>query len=63
MNGNELVAHIRNDSNQRDVPVIMVTTEHDPQKLMEVYQLGVSAVCNKSFDPALVRNIVIQLFA
>ena len=63
MNGNELVAHIRSDSNQRDVPVIMVTTEHDPQKLMEVYQLGVSAVCNKSFDPALVRNIVIQLFA
>ena len=63
MNGNELLAHIRNDSDQRDVPVIMVTTEHDPQKLMEVYQLGVSAVCNKSFDPALVRNIVIQLFA
>ncbi|MEO1997505.1 MAG: response regulator [Planctomycetaceae bacterium] len=63
MNGNELVAHIRSARNQRDVPVIMVTTEHDPQKLMEVYQLGVSAVCNKSFDPALVRNIVIQLFA
>ena len=63
MNGNELVAHIRKESNQREVPIIMVTTEHDPNKLMEVYQLGVSAVCNKSFDPALVRNIVIQLFA
>ena len=44
------------------VPVVMVTTEYDPQKLADVYQLGVSAICNKSFDPELVRNIVQRLF-
>ena len=46
-----------------EVPIVMVTTEFDPKKLAEIYQLGVSAICNKSFERELVRNIVIQLFA
>ena len=61
--GWKLISHIRQDSSQRDVPIIMVTTEFDPQKLAAIYQLGVSAICNKSFERELVRNIVIQLFA
>ena len=63
MDGRELIAHIRQVSTQRDVPIVMVTTEFNPQLLAPVYQLGVSAVCNKSFERELVRNIVIQLFA
>lgn len=62
MNGNELVSYIRKTSSQPDVPIIMVTTEFDPGKLGEVYALGVSAICNKSFEPDLVRNIVLRLF-
>jgi serine/threonine protein kinase len=62
MDGDELIRHIRNESDQPAVPVVMVTTEYDPAKLAEVYQLGVSAICNKSFDPQLVRNIMIRLF-
>ncbi len=63
MDGRMLISHIRQQSTQRDVPVVMVTTEFDPQKLAPIYQLGVSAICNKSFERDLVRNIVIQLFA
>ena len=63
MDGRKLITHIRQQSSQREVPVIMVTTEFDPQKLAAIYQLGVSAICNKSFDRDLVRNIIIQLFA
>lgn len=63
MDGRELITHIRQLSSQRDVPIIMVTTEFDPQMLAPIYQLGVSAICNKSFERDLVRNIVIQLFA
>ena len=62
MNGYELVAWIRKESSQPHVPIVMCTTEYDPSKLGEVYQLGVSAICNKSFDEELVRNIVIRLF-
>ena len=44
------------------LPIVMVTTEYDPLKLGEVYKLGASAICHKSFDPHLVRNIVMRLF-
>ena len=62
MDGRQLVAHIRQQSSQRAVPIVMVTTEFDPTKLEDVYRLGVSAICNKSFDPQLVRNVVLRLF-
>jgi serine/threonine protein kinase len=62
MNGRDLVEWIRNESDQPDIPVVMVTTEFDPVKLGEVYQLGVSAICSKSFEIEQVRNIVIRLF-
>jgi CheY-like chemotaxis protein len=63
MDGRELISFIRGRSTQKDVPIIMVTTEFDPKKLAAIYQLGVSAISNKSFDREMVRNIVIQLFA
>lgn len=62
VNGRDLIDWIRNESNQPEMPVIMVTTEFDPMKLAEIYQLGVSAICGKSFDREQVRNIVIRLF-
>lgn len=62
VNGRDLIEWIRHESSQPEIPVIMVTTEFDPIKLAEVYQLGVSAICGKSFDREQVRNIVIRLF-
>ena len=62
MDGLQFVDWIRSQSAQREIPVIMVTTEFDPTKLAQVYQLGVSAICGKSFEPDQVRNIVIRLF-
>jgi serine/threonine protein kinase len=62
MDGKELVRVIRQSSSRPNVPIVMVTTEYDPLKLGEVYKLGASAICHKSFDPHLVRNIVMRLF-
>ena len=62
VNGRDLIDWIRNESSQPDVPVMMATTEFDPMKLAEIYQLGVSAICGNSFDREQVRNIVIRLF-
>ena len=60
--GHDLLAYLRRQSSQPDVPVVMVTTELDPAKLGAVYQLGVSAVCNKTFEPAMVKNILTRIF-
>lgn len=63
MNGRDFVAWIRQNSRQKDIPVVMVTTEYEPAKLAEIYELGVSAICAKSFDMESVRNIIFRLFA
>jgi serine/threonine protein kinase len=62
MDGEQFVSWIRTESSQREIPVVMVTTEFDPTKLAQVYQLGVSAICGKSFEADQVRNIVVRLF-
>jgi serine/threonine protein kinase len=62
VDGRDLIDWIRNESDQPDIPVIMVTTEFDPLKLAEIYQLGVSAICGKAFEREQVRNIIIRLF-
>ena len=58
MDGCALLEHIRDRSNQRSVPVLMVTTEGDINKLAAVEQAGVSAICDKPFEPALVKRLI-----
>lgn len=61
MDGLELVAHIRNASNQRSVPVIMVTSEDQGERLAAVHEAGVDAVCDKPFELEQVRQLIQQL--
>jgi CheY-like chemotaxis protein len=61
MDGRGLVAFLKQDPSTAAIPIIMVTTEEDPAKLQEVRQLGVAAVCEKSFPPEVVRGILGRL--
>jgi serine/threonine protein kinase/CheY-like chemotaxis protein len=61
MDGANLVAHLKRNPATAAVPLIMVTTEKDPAKLEAVRQLGVAAVCDKSFQEETVRNIIERL--
>ena len=36
----------------------MVTTEGDVSKLAAVEQAGVSAICDKPFEPSLVKRLI-----
>lgn len=58
MDGLELVDQIRNASNQSSIPVLMVTSETDQNRLAAVQQAGVSAICDKPFEPATVRQLI-----
>ena len=61
LDGQGLIDFIRRRSSTPSVPVILVTTETDPGKLEAVRQLGVSAICDKSFKPEVVRGVMAQL--
>ncbi len=61
LDGRGLVEFIRRHSPTPSVPVIVVTTETDPGKLDALRQLGVSAICAKSFPPDVVRGVLERL--
>ena len=58
MDGKALVEFVRNRSNQRSVPVLMVTSEGDQGMLSAVEQAGVSAICDKPFESNTVRAMI-----
>ena len=58
MDGKELLDHIRHASAQASLPVLMVTSEANENRLAAVQQMGVSAICDKPFKPDMVRNLV-----
>ncbi|MCP4287964.1 MAG: hypothetical protein GY792_26595 [Gammaproteobacteria bacterium] len=58
-----LLLDIRKDSPQASMPVLMVTSEDDNQRLAAVQKAGVSAVCDKPFQPDSIRQLVQNLLS
>ncbi len=62
MDGKELTKYVREHSHQRSIPILMVTSEANHSHLAGVKQSGISAVCDKPFEPhevkSLIRNIL-----
>lgn len=58
MDGKALLEHIRNNSNQRSIPVLMVTSEGNMGNLAAVEQSGVSGICDKPFEADTVRAMI-----
>lgn len=58
LDGHQLLRFIRTESNQPEVPVLMITTEGDEGKLAAIQQEGVSAIVDKPFDVNTVKNMI-----
>lgn len=58
MNGDELIEHIRTKSNQSSIPILMVSSISDENRIANVQKSGVSAICNKPFDVNTVKQIL-----
>lgn len=63
MDGRELIDQLRHGSAHASIPVLMVTSESNENRLAAVQQSGVSAICDKPFEPATVRSLVRQMVA
>lgn len=61
MDGCGLVGYLKQNPATASIPIIMVTTEQDIGKLAAVRQLGVAAICDKSFPVDVVRRIIDQV--
>lgn len=60
MDGRALIEHIRQQSWQSTVPILMVTSESDMSRLAAVEQAGVSAICDKPFEPRMIKALIEQ---
>lgn len=58
MDGKELLDYIRQKSWQNSVPVLMVTSTTDVGRLAAVEDAGVSGICDKPFEPQMVRALL-----
>jgi len=61
MDGLELTNTIRSESNQKSIPILMLTSEQNESRLAAVKKAGVSAILDKPFEPASIRKLISQL--
>ncbi len=61
MDGGELVDQIRHASSQSSIPILMVTSEADESRLAAVQKAGVSAICDKPFEPGSVKALLSRI--
>ncbi len=63
MDGREFVEYVRTRSWQRTVPILMVTSESDRSRLAAVEEAGVSGICDKPFEPSMLRSLLGRMLA
>ncbi|MBY4676297.1 response regulator [Marinobacterium sp. CAU 1594] len=61
IDGRELTEHIRHDSDQPTVPILMITSEQSQQRLAAIQQAGVSAVVSKPLSYENVKSLIENL--
>lgn len=63
INGRELIEHIRTQSWQSSVPILMVTNEMNQDRLEEARLAGVTAICEKPLDSRTIKALIEQALA
>lgn len=63
MDGKQLVEHIRTKSGQASIPILMVSSESDSNRLAAVQQAGVSAICDKPFEADNVKQLLEKMLS
>lgn len=61
MDGQQLIEFVRNDMGNTYVPILVMTSEVDQAILGHVQQAGVSAICDKPFEPQAIREILYRV--
>jgi two-component system chemotaxis response regulator CheY len=61
MDGQQLINAIRRGLGNSLVPILMVTSEDNQTRLSNVHKAGVSAICDKPFDPQTVKEMLYRV--
>jgi len=58
MDGQQLVEHIRNNRADSFTPIIMITSEIDEKRLLQIKETGVTAIFDKPFEPSALKQFL-----
>jgi two-component system chemotaxis response regulator CheY len=61
MDGRALVEYIRSQSWQNSVPILMVTSEANNERLAGIEEFGIVGICDKPFEPGTVKQLLANL--
>ena len=61
VDGLALAQFIRFQSQQPYIPILMVSSQANDVNLNNVHQAGINALCDKPFEPRLIKQIIYQL--
>jgi two-component system, chemotaxis family, chemotaxis protein CheY len=61
MDGQQLIQYIRTTLGNTLIPILMVTSEENETRLSNVHKAGVSAICDKPFDPQTVKEMLYRV--
>jgi len=61
MDGVQMVQAMREDLERTMVPILMVTSEQNQNRLAAIEKAGVSAILDKPFEPSSVKRLIMQL--
>lgn len=61
VDGKELIEHVRQHSEQPTVPILMITSEQNDQRLAAIQSSGVSAIVNKPLSYDMVKSLIERL--
>jgi two-component system, chemotaxis family, chemotaxis protein CheY len=61
MDGQELIHYIRNELQNSFIPILMVTSEQNHSRLSNIQKAGVSAICDKPFEPQTVKEMLYRV--
>lgn len=63
MDGKELTETVRQSNNHSHIPVLMVSSEANESHLANIAQAGVDAICDKPFEPAMVKELLFKIMS
>lgn len=61
MDGQELVQYIREEMRETLLPILVVTSAGDDARLGSIENSGVSAICDKPFEPQSIREMLYRV--
>ena len=63
MNGEELVRELRNSSNYKKTPILMITTRGMQDDVMNAIKMGVNGYIVKPFTPDILKKKISEIFS